>query len=201
MFLVVLQLRQASGNVEPRGIPGGLCIYLTLRQWTLRAKVFSGPKVASAYLRLTVLPSCFRLDSAFFTVLTQRSPSEELRREVSLGCPGPHFLYPPSHCCDFFFSFHSSSSWSVFCLDLTYAFLRRTVFRALDILCDPSPYYQKYNANFKQGDFPLLLCLRGVPYTAVVWDQCSKTSCPCCRRAEGLREMIGKQSIHSSYFV
>lgn len=91
MFLVVLQLRQASGKVEPRGIPGGLCIYLMIRQWAPRARVFSGPKVASASLRLTVLPSCFRLDSAFFTALAQRSPSEELRREVSLGCPWAPF--------------------------------------------------------------------------------------------------------------
>lgn len=42
------------------------------------------------------------------------------------------------------------------------SFLRKIVFGALDIFCGPSPHYQKYNANFKKGDFLILLCLWGV---------------------------------------
>lgn len=47
-------------------------------------------------------------------------------------------------------------------LTCPYSFLRRIVYRALDIFCGPSPHYQKYNANFKQEDFPILLYLWGV---------------------------------------
>lgn len=118
MFLVVLQLRHASGNVEPRGIPGGLCSYFMFRQWTPRAKVFSGPKVASVFLRLTV----FLLQAGLGLLYSPHPEITKWRTEKGDLCRlslGPISSVLLATAVISFFSFHSSSAWSVFCLDLS----------------------------------------------------------------------------------